>query len=118
MAASATPCGVQSVSSGFEVMHVLHQGRKKHRETWLAPGEDSSTVAVRVRANTEERPPAALSRIPLPANENKRPYGAEGRGFGYTLTDRGLSQSSTGLRQAQIDDENNEFVFFFFYTPR
>lgn len=66
-----------------------------------------------MRANTEERPPAALSRIPLPANENKRPDGAEGRGFGYTLTDRGLSQSSPGLRQAQIDDENNVFVYIY-----
>lgn len=79
-------------------------GRNIERPGWLRGR--LLTVAVRVRAKTEERPPAALSRIPLPANENKRPYGAEGRGFGHTLTDRGLSQSSTGLRQAQIDDEN------------
>lgn len=32
VATSATPGGVQSVSSWLKVMHVLHKRRKKHRE--------------------------------------------------------------------------------------
>lgn len=35
VATSATPSGVQSVSTGFKMMHVLYKRREKHLKSWL-----------------------------------------------------------------------------------
>lgn len=39
MAASATPGGVQSISTWFKMMHVLHERGKKHLEHGSSPGD-------------------------------------------------------------------------------
>lgn len=91
MATSTTPGGVQSVSTGFKMMHVLYKRRKKHRESWWWRRKifSASTNSDRTLRNAHHFPDYLRDT----ADKNKRSDGPEKAGSGgLTLTDREFNQ--------------------------